>query len=90
MDQEIEKIAPWSAKASPKGLTLFSEGAVPRPWGPKDQLKVSPSDHFGTAGSAGRNQTGNLSYKKRAPTLRSRDSSSFHHCIYNKSANVYL
>ena len=42
----IDKIEPWSAKASPKALTPFDGAKFLGGRGPQDQWKVGPFDHW--------------------------------------------
>ena len=46
MDQQIEKIGPWSAKGSKKCHRLFDDAKFLGGRGPQDQLKVGPFDHW--------------------------------------------
>ena len=46
MDQQIEKIGPWSAKGSKKCHRLFDGAKFLGGRGPQDQLKVGPFDHW--------------------------------------------
>ena len=46
VDQIIEKVEPWSAKGSPRGLTPFAYAKFSGGRGPQDQLKVGPYEHW--------------------------------------------